>query len=64
MNSMGPGFYIAGAYAIARIYNQVLKVDLNNEKSCWSAFTSNIRTGFIFWYGILFDYILLLLGFI
>ena len=25
MNSMGPGFYIAGAYAIARLYNQILK---------------------------------------
>ena len=64
MNSMGPGFYIAGAYAIARLYNQILKVDLDNPKSCWSAFTSNIGTGFIFWYGIVFDYILLLLGYI
>ncbi|CAK9437648.1 uncharacterized protein LODBEIA_P20260 [Lodderomyces beijingensis] len=39
MNSMGPGFYIAGAYAIARIYKEIVKVDLDNEKSCWKAFT-------------------------
>ena len=32
MNSMGPGFYIAGAYAIARLYNQILKVDLDNQR--------------------------------
>ncbi|KAG7663864.1 COQ2 [[Candida] subhashii] len=64
MNSMGPGFYIAGAYALARLYNQILKVDLDDPKSCWGAFTSNIRTGFIFWYGIVFDYVLLLLGYL
>ncbi|KAI5957351.1 COQ2 [Candida jiufengensis] len=62
MNSMGPGFFIGGAIAITRLYKQIINVDLDNEKSCWSAFTSNIQTGFIFWYGILFDYILLLLG--
>lgn len=64
MNSMGPGFYVAGAYAIGRLYKQIIKVDLDDPKSCWGAFTSNIRTGFIFWYGIVFDYILLLLGYI
>ncbi|EGW33673.1 uncharacterized protein SPAPADRAFT_59042 [Spathaspora passalidarum NRRL Y-27907] len=64
MNSMGPCFYIAGAYAIGRLYNRISKVDLDDQKSCWSAFTSNINTGFIFLFGIAADYILLLLGFL
>ncbi|RLV89629.1 4-hydroxybenzoate polyprenyltransferase mitochondrial [Spathaspora sp. JA1] len=62
MNSMGPGFYIAGAVAIGRLYNQLVKVDLDDQKSCWKAFTSNIGTGFVFLFGIAADYVLLLLG--
>ncbi|KAK6198476.1 Coq2 protein [Scheffersomyces amazonensis] len=64
MNSMGPGFYISGTYALWRLYNIIRDVDLDDQKSCWKAFTSNITTGFIFWYGMVFDYLLVLLGFL
>ncbi|EAZ63210.1 Para-hydroxybenzoate--polyprenyltransferase, mitochondrial precursor (PHB:polyprenyltransferase) [Scheffersomyces stipitis CBS 6054] len=64
LNSMGPGFYITGVWAFTRLYNQIRKVNLDDQKSCWSAFTSNIKTGFIFWLGMVVDYLLLLTGFL
>ncbi|KAK6453645.1 para-hydroxybenzoate--polyprenyltransferase mitochondrial precursor [Scheffersomyces xylosifermentans] len=63
-NAMGPGFYITGAWAFTRYYNQIRKVNLDDPKSCWGAFTSNITTGFIFWLGMVIDYLLLLGGFL
>lgn len=62
MNGMGPGFYLCGLWGFARLFNQIKKVDLDNPTSCWNTFVGNIRTGGIFWLGMLIDYFLLLLG--
>ncbi|KAA8904902.1 hypothetical protein DIURU_001738 [Diutina rugosa] len=62
MNSMGPGFYAGAAWGFYRIYTMIKKVDLDDEASCWKGFTGNIKTGIIFWLGIVVDYLLLLAG--
>lgn len=62
MNRMGPGFYLTGVWGFARLFSQIKRVDLDDPKSCWRAFTGNIRTGFIFWLGMLLDYFALLCG--
>lgn len=64
LNSMGPGFYLGAVWGFSRLFTQIRKVDLNDQKSCWNTFTGNIQTGFIFWYGMVFDYVLQLLGFL
>ncbi|CCE87216.1 Piso0_005759 [Millerozyma farinosa CBS 7064] len=64
MCGLGPGFYAAAVWGFSRLFNKIKTVDLDNPKSCWNAFTSNIRTGAILWFGILIDYVLLLLGII
>lgn len=62
MNSMGPGFYLASVWGFYRIFSMIKNVDLDNEASCWKAFTLNINTGWIFWFGILADYLCLMAG--
>lgn len=64
MNSMGPGFYITGAWGFFRLWKEIRNVDLDDPASCWKAFTGNITTGFIFWLGMVVDYGLRLLGFL
>lgn len=64
MCGLGPGFYAAAVWGFSRLFNKIKTVDLDNPKSCWNAFTSNITTGAILWFGILLDYVLLLLGII
>lgn len=64
MNAMGPGFYIGTLWGLSRLYQEIKKVNLDDPSSCWAAFTGNIKTGFIFWYGMVFDYLLQLLGFL
>lgn len=63
-NAMGPGFYAGAAWGFYRIFSMIKKVDLDNEASCWKAFTGNIKTGFVFWFGILIDYLAQLAGFL
>ncbi|CUM51772.1 uncharacterized protein AC631_03325 [Debaryomyces fabryi] len=64
MNGMGPGFYVFGAWAFLRLFRQIRNVNLDDPSSCWKAFTSNINTGYVFWFGMVIDYILLLLGYL
>lgn len=64
MNSMGPFYYLSAAWAFQRLFSQIRKVDLDDQKSCWNAFTGNINTGYVFWVGILVDYILKIFGFL
>lgn len=64
MNAMGPGFYLGALWGFSRLYRQIKQVDLDDPKSCWAAFTGNIHTGFILWYGMVVDYLLQLLGFL
>lgn len=64
MNGMGPGFYGAAIWGFSRLFSQIKSVNLDNPKSCWNAFTGNIRTGEILWLGILVDYVLQLLGYL
>lgn len=64
MNGMGPGFYIGGIWGFYRLFRQLKEVNLDDPKSCWNFFTGNINTGFVFWFGMLFDYILKLGGFL
>lgn len=58
MNSMGPFFYLGAAVGFTRWFSQIKKVDLDDPASCWATFTGNIKTGWIFWFGILADYLL------
>lgn len=58
MNSMGPLFYIGAAWGFQRLLLQIRKVDLDVPKSCWAFFTGNIKTGWILWFGIFFDYLM------
>lgn len=62
MNHMGPGFYITGIWGFSRLFSQIKTVDLDSPKSCWLAFTGNIKTGFILWLGMVVDYLLLQCG--
>ena len=64
MNSMGPGFYFFSILGFYNLFKLIKKVDLNNSQSCWKAFVGNIRTGAILLFGIVLDYVLLLLGII
>lgn len=64
MNGMGPGFYLFGAWAFSRLFREIKNVNLDDPSSCWKAFTSNINTGYVFWFGMVIDYILLLLGYL
>ncbi|ODV79550.1 4-hydroxybenzoate polyprenyl transferase [Suhomyces tanzawaensis NRRL Y-17324] len=64
LNGMGPGFYIMGTVAMVRLYQQLKKVDLDSPKDCWNFFTSNIKNGFILWFGMVIDYALKLSGFL
>lgn len=62
LNSMGPFFYLGGIWGFSRLFQQIRKVDLDDPKSCWAAFTGNIQTGQILWLGMFLDYILKVLG--
>ncbi|QEL63110.1 hypothetical protein SBP28_005081 [Candidozyma auris] len=64
MNSMGPFFYLSAAWGFQRLFKQLKNVDLDDPKSCWNVFTGNIRTGYIFWIGMIVDYLLKLAGFL
>lgn len=64
MNSMGPAFYICGAWAFSRLFSHIKNVNLDDPKSCWAAFTGNIGTGYVFWLGMIIDYFLRLLGYL
>lgn len=64
MNSMGPGFYLFSILGFYNLFKLIKNVDLNNARSCWNAFVGNIRTGAILLFGIVLDYVLLLLGII
>lgn len=64
MNSMGPFFYLTACWGFSRLFQQIKKVNLDDPKSCWAAFTGNIRTGEILWLGMLIDYLLKLFGFL
>ncbi|GBL52533.1 4-hydroxybenzoate_polyprenyl_transferase [Candidozyma auris] len=64
MNSMGPFFYLSAAWGFQRLFKQLKTVDLDDPKSCWNVFTGNIRTGYIFWIGMIVDYLLKLAGFL
>ena len=64
MNGMGPGFYLFGTWAFSRLFRVIKNVNLDDPSSCWKAFTSNINTGYVFWFGMVIDYILLLLGYL
>lgn len=58
----GPGF-IGGLSVFAyRIFTMIKKVDLDNPKSCWKAFLSNINSGLYFTFAIGIDYILKVFG--
>lgn len=61
-NAMGPGFYVCGAWAFKRLFTHVAKVDLDNPQDCMRTFKENTRTGFVFWLGMLIDYLLLMAG--
>lgn len=63
MNSMGPFFYLGAAWGFTRWLSQIKNVNLDDPASCWATFTGNIKTGWIFWFGIMADYILQVLGF-
>lgn len=63
MNSMGPFFYLGAACGFGRWFSQIYRVNLDVPASCWALFTGNIKTGWIFWFGILGDYIMQLIGF-
>lgn len=55
---LGPGF-IGGLSLFAyRLFTMIKKVDLDNPKDCWRAFTSNIDTGLYFSYALFFDFLL------
>ncbi|QPG77170.1 hypothetical protein FOA43_004576 [Brettanomyces nanus] len=59
---MGPGFYTGAAFAAYRLVRMIRKVDLNNPDSCQYYFINNIKTGHVFWMGILFDYLMRMMG--
>lgn len=61
---LGPGF-IGGLSLFAyRLFTMIRKVDLDNPKECWKAFSSNIKTGLYFSYALLFDLLLRSFGFL
>lgn len=62
MNSMGPFFYLSAAWGFLRLFRQLKEVNLDDPKSCWATFTGNIVTGYIFWAGMVVDYLLVLLA--
>jgi len=64
MAGMGPGFYTGAFLAGRRLFSMIRRVDLDNPASCGFYFRDNIKTGHVIWLGILFDYILRLLGFL
>lgn len=64
MNSMGPFFYLTAAWGFLRLFSRIQKVDLDDPKSCWAAFLSNIRTGEILWLGMVLDYLLKIFGYL
>ena len=58
----GPGF-IGGLSIFAyRIFIMIKKVDLDNPKSCWKAFLSNINSGICFIFALGIDFILKIFG--
>ena len=58
----GPGF-IGGLSIFAyRIFIMIKKVDLDNPKSCWKAFLSNINSGLCFTFALGIDFILKIFG--
>ncbi|VEU21921.1 DEKNAAC102925 [Brettanomyces naardenensis] len=59
---MGPGFYAGAAFGGYRLFNMILKVDLDDPKSCGFYFIDNIKTGHVFGLGIMIDYLLRLMG--
>lgn len=64
MAGMGPGFYTGVAVGGYRLFRMIRKVDLDNPASCGYYFVNNIKTGHVFWLGILVDYILRILGYL
>lgn len=60
MNGMGPGFYTCGAWGFYRLFSHVRGVNLDNPADCMRVFKENTRTGFVLWFGMLVDYILLM----
>lgn len=62
MNSMGPFFYLGAAWGFTRWFSQIKNVNLDDPASCWATFTGNIKTGWIFWFGILMDYLMQVAG--
>lgn len=63
MNSMGPFFYLGAAWGFTRWFRQIKNVNLDDPASCWATFTGNIKTGWIFWFGIMADYLSQVFGF-
>lgn len=62
MNSMGPFFYLGAGWGLTRWFYQIRRVDLDNPASCWATFTGNTKTGWIFWLGMLMDYLMQIAG--
>lgn len=62
MNSMGPFFYLGAAWGFSRWFSQIKNVNLDDPASCWATFTGNIKTGWIFWLGIMMDYLMQVAG--
>lgn len=62
MNSMGPFFYLGAAWGFSRWFSRIKNVNLDDPASCWATFTGNIKTGWIFWFGILMDYLMQVAG--
>lgn len=59
-----PGFIIGGGVFAYRLARMIIDSDLDDPKSCWKYFTSNIDSGLYFTYGLLFDYLLQVFGFL
>lgn len=64
MNGMGPGFYACGIWGFTRLFQRLKSVNLDDPKSCWGYFTSNIGTAAVFWLGMIIDYALQFLGYL
>lgn len=55
---LGPGF-IGGLSLFAyRLFTMIKRVNLDDPKDCWKAFSSNINTGLYFSYALFFDFLL------
>ncbi|ODV88048.1 hypothetical protein CANARDRAFT_205439 [[Candida] arabinofermentans NRRL YB-2248] len=64
MAGMGPGFFAGAAYGGFRLFKMIKEVDLDDPANCWYHFRNNINTGHVFFFGILFDYVMRLCGFL